>query len=241
MNERIVYTKSDGSAAIVIPAEELITLTIEDSVEKIANAITKIESEAEVMARVITEAKERIEAINNTIIEADDNKTIAVLELELATINDAIAIAEDTAITISKNLVIAKGKTPITRDEIIQLIMEKDVPDDAINIRLITINDLPSDRLFRDAWDDSNPENFIGVNFSKAQGIAHNIRRINREEKMKPLDKEENFASTSQARKDEILTEKQAILEVNANVQIDIDSCIDEATLRTVLSTASIA
>ena len=55
------------------------------------------------------------------------------------------------------------------------------VPKDAASIRQITTADLPSSRIFRDAWDDTNPEPFVGVNAGKAAIIAHVKRRAKRD------------------------------------------------------------
>lgn len=117
----------------------------------------------------------------------------------------------------------------------LDFIQNKDVPAGATNARQITVAELPEDRLFRGAWDDSNPESFIGVDLTKAKLIAHNVRRTDREDKMEPLDREGGFASTSATRKSEIATEKQDILDANAMVQTDIESCADEVAIRTIL------
>ena len=122
----------------------------------------------------------------------------------------------------------------------IEKVMAKDVPAGATNARQITIAELPADRLFRGAWDDSNPENFIGTNLVKAQAIAHEMRRADRETKLTPLDKEVTFAGTTSSRKTAINTERNSILSDNATVQTDIDAANDETALRTVLSAASI-
>lgn len=117
----------------------------------------------------------------------------------------------------------------------IEEVMEKDVPTNAINVRYITTNDLPVDRVFRNAWDDSNPENYIGLDLDKAKLIVHERRRVDREEKLLPLDKEQNYASTSQVRRDAILLEKLDILESNALLQVDIDRSNNESELRNTL------
>ena len=109
------------------------------------------------------------------------------------------------------------------------------------NVRQITIAELPQDRLFRGAWDDSNPENHIGIDLAKAQAIAHDMRRADRETKLAPLDKEIAFVSITSSRKTAINTERNTILADNAIVQIDIDAAADEAELRIVLSAASIS
>lgn len=122
----------------------------------------------------------------------------------------------------------------------IEAVMAKDVPAGAINARQITTAELPQDRLFRGAWDDSNPEDFIGTNLVKAQAMAHDMRRIDRETKLEPLDKEVTFVSTSSSRKTSINVERNAILDANAVIQTDIDAANDEAALRAVLSAALI-
>jgi len=122
----------------------------------------------------------------------------------------------------------------------IEAVMAKDVPAGASNARQITTAELPQDRLFRGAWDDSNPESFIGTNLVKAKLIAHRMRRIDREAKLAPLDKEESFAKTSQGRKDAILAEKTSILDDSATMQADIDLASNESILRTTLINAGI-
>lgn len=119
-------------------------------------------------------------------------------------------------------------------------VMAKDVPADAINPRQITVAELPQDRIFRGAWDDSNPENFIGTNLPKAKLIAHDMRRADRDEKMNPLDKEQLFASTSEGRKAEIAIEKTKILNDNEALQSQISGSTTENALRTKLKNANI-
>jgi hypothetical protein len=134
------------------------------------------------------------------------------------------------------SVVVPSPKSKLTMEEHIA----KAVPADATNVRQITTAELPADRLFRGAWDDSNPEDFVGVNLTKAKEIAHNMRRAKRQEQMDPLDKEESFVSTTPERKAQIISEKQAILSDNAIIQSDIDNAADESALRSVLSAASI-
>lgn len=54
-------------------------------------------------------------------------------------------------------------------------------PINAINIRKTKRSNFPIDRLFRNAWDDSNPEDHVGLNMGKAKLIAHDIRREKRD------------------------------------------------------------
>lgn len=133
-------------------------------------------------------------------------------------------------------VVVPAPNSGLTIDEI----MAKDVPAGAINPRKITTAELPADRLFRGAWDDSNPEDFIGTDLVKAKEIAHGMRRAKRQEQLAPLDEESGFVSTTPQRAAQITTEKQAILAANATVQTDIDGCADEAALRSTLTGAGV-
>lgn len=144
----------------------------------------------------------------------------------------AVTIPADNAIVSDGQ----GGTRKLTADEI----MAKDVPNDSTNVRMATIAEVPSDRLFRDAWDDSNPEPVIGVNVAKAKEIAHNVRRMRRQEQLAPLDAEEGFVTTTEQRKATIALEKQAILDANAGVQTAIDAAIDEVATPVVADASAI-
>ena len=128
----------------------------------------------------------------------------------------------------SVSVVIPSGEVPI------ETIMTKDVPANAINARQITTDELPQDRLFRGAWDDSNPEEFIGINLSKAKEIAHTIRRAKREEEFKPLDE----VIMKQIPGTHTVTAEESRAEIRnryTQIQNDIDSTTDETSLRSTL------
>ena len=119
------------------------------------------------------------------------------------------------------------------------------VRPDATGVREIADVDKPKDKLFRNAWDDSNEGTTIGINGVKAVAIAHELRRADRDAKLSPLDKEKAFASTTTSRKTAINAEHLAIRDANAIVQTDIDATlvdgvVDEAALREVLTAAAV-
>ena len=72
-----------------------------------------------------------------------------------------------------------------TGDLTIAEVMAKDVPADSSNVRQITTDDLPANRNYRNARDDSNPENFIGIDAATAGEIAHGRRRSKRDAEFK--------------------------------------------------------
>lgn len=92
-------------------------------------------------------------------------------------------------------------------------------------------------------WTDSIPGSQVDidmVNPNGAKAIGHLYRRVHRERLLAPLDKEERYASTTPARRDEIVLEKQAILNDNAATQTAIDAATTEAELRAALAGAGI-
>lgn len=121
----------------------------------------------------------------------------------------------------SVGVVIPTGEVPTSE----VLVRTKNSPG-VTNIRQVTVEELPQNRKFRNAWDDTNPENFVGINLTKAKDILHDIRRTDRDKKMAPLDAEQSYVTTTTLRKDEIALEKQAILDANALVQDAIDAAI---------------
>lgn len=78
------------------------------------------------------------------------------------------------------SVVVSSGDVPVAE------LMTKVVPGDATGVRQVTTTDLPGNRNYRDAWDDSNPEVFVGVNVAKAREIAHGRRRAKRDEVFAP-------------------------------------------------------
>lgn len=130
----------------------------------------------------------------------------------------------------SVGVLIPTGEIPVSE------VMVKDVPAGATNVRQITTAELPQDRLFRNAWDDSNPENFIGTNLTKAKEIAHEMRRTKRTEQFAPLDIKATIPAEATAAE----AARQVIRDADAQTQTNIDAAADETVLRSVISTAGL-
>lgn len=133
----------------------------------------------------------------------------------------------------SVSIVISSGDISITE------VMAKDVPADATNARYIDDTDLPQDRLFRNAWDDTNPETFVGIDMVKAGEIAHGMRRVKRDEEFAPHDeviqKQIPGADAAAAENARVIIRTKY-----DSIQVDIDSAIvavDEAALRAIITT----
>lgn len=115
----------------------------------------------------------------------------------------------------------------------------KDVPAGATNVRHITTADLPQNRLFRMAWDDSNPEDFVGINLDKAKEISHGLRQAKREEEFAPYDE---IIAKQVPGQDAVAAEnaRQAIRDRYATIQINLDAAETADDLESILITEGI-
>lgn len=113
----------------------------------------------------------------------------------------------------------------------------------ASNVRRITTAELPANRLYRNAWDDSNPEVFVGVSMTKAKEIAHGRRRAKRDEVFAP-----DLAITSKAAQgiplkagENAAEASQRMTDYKANVDDVAQAAIDAAADATELEAVETA
>lgn len=108
--------------------------------------------------------------------------------------------------------------------------------------RIINTKELPTDRFFRNAWEVESITNdlsgtstkSIRINLEKAKNIAHDIRRIKREEEFAPYDniiaKQIPGNSAQQAE-----SERQKIRDKYATMQQQIDNSTTPEQIKTAL------
>ncbi len=84
------------------------------------------------------------------------------------------------------NILVISPNTKMPLDDI----LKKDIPQGA-EYRLIESDQLPQDRLFRNAWTDDNATATVDVDMVKARGIHMQRVRIMRDKKLKELDAEQ--------------------------------------------------
>lgn len=58
-----------------------------------------------------------------------------------------------------------------TEAKALQAIIAKDIPSDALNVETVNVDDIPSDRTFRDAWTRMPGGRTIGIDMKKAREI----------------------------------------------------------------------
>ena len=93
---------------------------------------------------------------------------------------------------------------PVKHDsKAIALVLKKDVPVDAVNIKTVNADLVPTDRTFRGAWEDDPTESPepIKVNMSKARGLHMDRIRAARDKELARLDIEQLKGSDVAAEK----------------------------------------
>jgi len=109
----------------------------------------------------------------------------------------------------------------------------KDVPD-GIDSRIIATSDIPTDRIFRDAW--MYPASgLIETSLVKAKTISHDKRRIVRKIEFEPLD----IQATIPNKAAEAEKQRQSIRDKYSIIQNDIDRASNVDTLKTIVSQLS--
>jgi len=108
----------------------------------------------------------------------------------------------------------------------------KDVPE-GVAYEIVTTDDIPSDRFFRNAWKANGKK--VEVDLPKAKAIGHDIRRAKRAEEFAPLDEViakqipgKDAAAAEQAR--------QVVRDKYAAMQVAIDEAATPDEIKAALS-----
>lgn len=89
----------------------------------------------------------------------------------------------------TRALLQSRGLDFNSEQEILDYIIARNVPEGCEH-RIATIDKLPSDRVFRDAWTDENPSETVDIDMQKARAIHMDRLRLKRNDKLKLLDVE---------------------------------------------------
>ena len=114
----------------------------------------------------------------------------------------------------------------------IEEIAAKDVPD-GLSFEIINASDVPSDRLFRSAWEhDTSPAaGKIKVSTDKAKIIAHSERRKKRSEEFMLIDGDNQYLALTE----EGESLRQPIRDKYASMQTKIDAAKTPAAIKKAL------
>lgn len=87
----------------------------------------------------------------------------------------------------TRELLASTGVTFNSDEEVLNYIISNAVPVGA-EYRVTDMENLPSDRTFRNAWTDNNPTDTVDIDMNKARQIQMDVLRIARSTKLAALD-----------------------------------------------------
>lgn len=93
-------------------------------------------------------------------------------------------------VTAAPKADIEKVLGPLTQEQYEAHVMERSVPADAINPRLITDDAIPANREFRNAWADISKDDKVNIDVAKAKEVKLAELRHVRNLELEKLDKE---------------------------------------------------
>jgi len=105
------------------------------------------------------------------------------------------------------------NKLPL-RFESLDEIMAKSNPS-AYPLRVVNVSFIPTDRTFRNAWTDNNPNDAVDVDMPKARGLWMAYIRKLRDDKLKQLDIE-------QLKGNDVSAQKQALRDLPINLDLNV-------------------
>ena len=125
-------------------------------------------------------------------------------------------------------IIIPASNSGLTIDEI----AEKDVPEGK-TFEIVDVSDVPSDRLFRNAWEHDTTASTmkVKVNMTKAKAIAHDFRRGRRSSEFMSVDGDNQYSALTA--EGEVL--RQPIRDRYALMQTNIDAAKTPAAIKKAL------
>lgn len=100
---------------------------------------------------------------------------------------------EDNGVSIviaAPKAAIEKVLGPLTQEQYEEHVLERSIPVGALNVKMISDEDLPADREFRNAWVDVTPDTKVNIDLSKAKDMKLAEMRAKRNKLLDEADKE---------------------------------------------------
>lgn len=135
---------------------------------------------------------------------------------------------EDVVRSLSHDKAMSKLIAKMSPIDFMHWVRKRDVPKDAINVKIVDDSDIPDDRTFRDAWHHDGKE--ISVHMEKAREIHKAKLRRARSPLLEKLDTEFLHAleKGNKAKLKEIADEKQRLRDITAHPDIEQAATPDE-------------
>lgn len=130
---------------------------------------------------------------------------------------------------------------PLTQTQYEAHIIERSIPDNALNVKLISEEDLPADRKFRNAWVDVTPDTKVNIDLARAKELKLEEMRQKRNVLLDKEDKNYMVALERGEDPDSIKSRKQALRDAtNPLKALVVEGVDDPAVLAQIETLATI-
>lgn len=144
---------------------------------------------------------------------------------------------EDNGVSIvvaAPKEVIERVLGPLTQKQYETHVMERSIPEGALNVKIIKDEDIPNTREFRNAWVDVTEDSKINIDLVKAKDIALAELRKTRNEELDKLDKKLLIERELGNDVSSILEEKKALREITDPLKnLEVSGVDNEEILET--------
>ena len=121
---------------------------------------------------------------------------------------------------------------PLTPEQYEAHVRQVSVPAEAVNVKLITDEDIPDTREFRNAWVDVTPDTKVNIDLNKAKDLKLSEMRVKRNALLEAQDKAFLIALDKGDDLEAIRAKKQALRDVTTPLkQLVVEGVDDEKIL----------
>lgn len=117
---------------------------------------------------------------------------------------------------------------PMTQEQYEQHVRDASIPANALNVKVISDEDLPADREFRDAWVDVTPDTKVNIDLARAKDLKLKELRQRRNALLEAKDKDYMVALEKGEDLAPIQAKKQALRDITDPLKALVVSGVDD-------------
>jgi hypothetical protein len=122
---------------------------------------------------------------------------------------------------------------PLTQEQYEEHILERSVPEGALQVKIVAEENIPSNREFRNAWVDITDDNNVNIDLAKAKELQLTKLRELRNRALEKLDKDYMIAIELGTATTDIKAAKQQLRDITEDLKNLVVSGVDDEEVLT--------
>lgn len=136
-------------------------------------------------------------------------------------------------ITAAPREVLEQVLGPLTVEEYEAHVLERSIPDGALQVKIVAEENIPANREFRNAWVDITDDNNVNIDLSRAKEVQLAKLRALRNKSLEKLDKEYIIALELGTAVQEIKAAKQQLRDITEGLKNLVVAGVDDEEVLT--------